>query len=952
MDEKQILKFWKEKKIFEKSLDARKEAKLYSFFDGPPFATGLPHYGHILASTIKDLVGRYWTMKGFYVPRRWGWDCHGLPIENMIEKELHISGKEQIEEVGVDKFNNACQDAVLKCDHEWIEMVERIGRWVDFKHSYKTMDSTYIESVWWGLKEIWQKGLLYEGKKVLLYCPRCETPISNFEVAMDNSYDDIKEETITIAFKLEKNDKFPTDTSILAWTTTPWTLPANVALAIGEKIKYVLARDGEKNYILAKEKADKLLRKMEVVKEFSGRELVGLKYESLFRISPTILNKNAYQILSADFVSTEEGTGVVHLASAYGEDDYNLGQKNDLPTLSLLDERGHFTSSAPKLIVGNYFKKANQTIINDLDRRGLLFAKHNLTHSYPFCWRCNTQLYYNAIPAWFINIQKIKKYLLATNESINWYPAHLKHGRFAKGIEEAPDWNISRNRYWATPIPIWKCESLNCDNIVLIGSFAKLKEKAINFNEVYESDDVRKADLHKHNMDKIKLKCEKCEGSMKRIPEVLDCWVESASMPFAEIHYPFENEEQFNNRFPAQFVAEYISQTRAWFYTMHVVSTILFNKAPFENVVTTGTILNEKGEKISKSKKNYPDPWAVVEKYGVDALRFYLMSSVLMKSDNLFFSEKDLNEIKKKVIMIITNVLYFYKLYPLQEKNKFLPEKDNLHILDAWVMARLSELIKNTTEYLDEYDVIRTSRGISQFINDLSTWYLRRSRDRFKENDEAGIQVFYHVLLTLAKIMAPITPFVAENIYQELKGPKESVHLDDWPELQEDYLDEKLISSMEKTREVVALALAKRAENGIKVRQPLAGLKIKTNLGHEFLDLIKEEVNVEKITIAKIKDEIMLDTKITPELEEKGMVRDIIREINAARKKDGLTIKDKTNISFSVDSKNKKIIKKYSEQILENTLSENIIFVKKNNLAYSISAGKQTINFQVDKTYS
>lgn len=947
MDAKEILKFWKEKKIFEKSLDARKEAKLYSFFDGPPFATGLPHYGHILASTIKDLVGRYWTMKGFYVPRRWGWDCHGLPIENIIEKKLKISGKKEIENVGIVKFNQACESSVLKYAEEWGKMIERIGRWVDFKHSYKTMDSTYVESVWWSLKEIWEKGLLYEGKKVLLYCPRCETPISNFEVAMDNSYQDIKEKALTVKFKLKKNDKFPKNTYLLAWTTTPWTLPVNVALAVGEKIKYELVGDGKNNYILAQERKNKYFKQAKAKKTFSGKELVGLKYEPLYETVKD--NKKAYSILPADFVSTDEGAGIVHTAVVHGEDDYNLGLKYDLPTIPLLNERGYFNHSAPKFIEGKYFKQADDLIISDLDKRKLIFQKKVLTHSYPFCWRCATQLYYNAIPAWFINIQKIKKYLLATNESINWYPAHLKHGRFAKGIEEAPDWNISRNRYWATPIPIWKCESLNCDNIVLIGSFAELKEKASNFNEVYESDDVRKADLHKHNMDKIKLRCDKCNGSMRRIPEVLDCWVESASMPFAEIHYPFENEEQFNKRFPAQFVAEYISQTRAWFYTMHVVSTILFNKAPFENVVTTGTVLNEKGEKLSKSKKNYPDPWSIIEKHGVDALRFYLMSSVVMKSENLFFSEHDLDEIKKKVIIIISNVLSFYKLYPLKEKNTFLPEKANLHTLDAWIMARLSELIKNTTEYLDKYDVIRASREISSFINDLSTWYLRRSRDRFKENDEAGIQVFYHVLLTLAKIMAPITPFVAENIYQELKGPKESVHLDDWPELQEDYLDEKLISSMEKTREVVALALAKRAENGIKVRQPLAGLKIKTNLGHEFLDLIKEEVNVEKITVAKIKDEIILDTKITPELEEKGMIRDIIREINAARKKEGLTIEDGTNISFLADNQIKKTIKKFKEQILENTLSQKIAFATNNNLPYSIPADGKTIKFRLNK---
>lgn len=926
MTEEEISKFWKKKKIFQKSLDQNKDKKLYSFFDGPPFATGLPHYGHILASVIKDLVGRYWTMKGYYVPRRWGWDCHGLPIENIIEKEFNISGKKEIEKIGVDKFNNACNSAVLKYAHDWGKMIDRIGRWVDLKHSYKTMDSTYIESVFWALKEIWEKGLLYEGKKVLLYCPRCETPISNFEVAMDNSYDDIKEETLTVAFKLKDNGEFPLNTSILAWTTTPWTLPANIALAINKKIKYVLVNEGKNSYILAKEKADKLLRKMKVIKEFLGQELIGLKYEPLFPISKTLLNKNAYQILAADFVTTEEGTGVVHLATAYGEDDYNLGLVNDLPIISLLDEHGHFNQTAPKLIKGLYFKKTNQVITKDLAKRGLLFAKHIFTHSYPFCWRCGTQLYYNAIPAWFINIQKIKKLLLATNESINWYPAHLKQGRFAKGIEEAPDWNISRNRYWATPLPIWKCQGLDCHNLIVIGSFAELKEKAINFNEIYESDDVHKADLHKHKMDKIELKCDQCQGEMKRVPEVLDCWVESASMPFAEIHYPFENEEQFNKRFPAQFVAEYIAQTRAWFYTMHVISTILFNKAPFENVVTTGTILNEKGEKISKSKKNFPDPWSIIEKHGADALRFYLMSSVVMKSENLFFSERDLAEIKKKVIIIVSNVLSFYKLYPLREKSKFLPEKDNLHLLDAWIMARLQELIKNTTENLDKYDVVRTCREISTFIDDLSTWYLRRSRDRFKKDDEAGIQVFYHVLLTLAKILAPIIPFLAEDIYRELKGPKESVHLDDWPEFKEDYLDEKLISSMKRTREITALALAKRAAAGIKVRQPLSLLTINQKLSNEFVDLIKDEVNIEKINFGK---NIALEIKITEELKEKGMVRDLIREINALRKKEGLTIKDRTEICFNVDVKTKKIIKKYQDEILKNTLSEKLIIIKK-----------------------
>lgn len=935
MTEEEILKFWKEKKIFEKSLDQNKDKKLFSFFDGPPFATGLPHYGHILASTIKDVVGRYWTMKGYYVPRRWGWDCHGLPIENIIEKELKISGKKEIEKIGVEKFNNACSEAVLTYAKEWGKMVERLGRWVDFKHSYKTMDSTYIESVFWALKEIWQKGLLYEGKKVLLYCPRCETPVSNFEVAMDNSYQDIKEETLTVKFKLLTNEKFPKNTYLLAWTTTPWTLPANVALAVGEKIEYELINEGKNNYLVAKERVKKYFKKDRAEKSFLGRELVGLNYEPLYEVVKD--NDKAYSILPADFVSTDEGTGIVHTAVVYGEDDYNLGLNYELPTAPILDGRGHFIKSAPEIIAGKYFKTADKIIISDLEKRDLIFKKQKLTHSYPFCWRCSTQLYYNAIPSWFINIQKIKKYLLATNESINWYPAHLKHGRFGKGIEAAPDWNISRNRYWATPLPIWKCEGLDCDNIMVIGSFAELKEKAINFNEIYPSDDLRKADLHKHKMDKIKLKCDKCEAEMKRVPEVLDCWVESGSMPFAEIHCPFENEEKFKDRFPAQFVSEYIAQTRTWYFFMHVISTILFDKAPFENVVTTGTVLNEKGEKLSKSKNNYPDPWAIIEKHGVDALRFYLMSSVVMKSENLLFSEKELAEVKKKVILIILNVMHFYKLYPLAGKNKFLPEKENLQTLDGWIMARLAELIKNSTQNLDNYNVIKTSREIADFINDLSTWYLRRSRERFKEGSEDGSQVFYHVLLTLSKIMAPLTPFVAENIYQELKGEKESVHLDDWPELQEKYLDQKLIGMMAQTREIVALALGKRAEAGIKIRQPLASLTINQKLGGEFTDLIKDEVNVEKIKFGK---SIVLDIKTTKELEEKGLVRDLIREINALRKKEGLTIQDRTKIIFGVNAKTKKIIKKFKDEILKGTLSEKMSFIKKDKNTLKIKIKK------------
>src|SRR3989338_1464422 len=633
-NELEILKFWQDNKIFERSVSERFEKKPYVFYDGPPFATGLPHYGHILGSVIKDLIPRYQTMKGYRVRRRWGWDCHGLPIENLVEKELEVSGKKQIEEkLGVEKFNDTCRSKVLLYTKEWKKMVDRIGRWVEFDNSYKTMDSTYMESVWWALKTIWNKGLIYEGRKVLMYCPHCETPVSKAEVAMDDSYKDITEEAVVVKFSIFNfqfsipNDK---PVYILAWTTTPWTLPGNVALAVGEDIDYVLVEVDGENLILAKDRVETVMRdkRYEIRDRMKGSDLVGLEYEPLFDI-PAIreTGKKAWYVTAADFVTTEEGTGVVHTAVVYGGDDYNLGLKIGLPVVPLLNDAGHFNEFAPELIRGQYFKKSEKLIKEDLENRGLLFARENHTHSYPHCWRCGTQLFYNAISAWFIDIQKIKKRLIKLNEKINWFPEHLKHGRFLNILETAPDWNISRNRYWATPLPFWRCDGEGCGKVVCVGSVEELKKIAVNFEEVYGGKKVEEMDLHKHLMDKIKLKCDKCGGEMSRTPEVIDCWVESASMPFAEWHYPFENKAVFEKRFPGQYIGEYIAQTRAWFYYMHVMATLLFDNISFENVVCTGTILNDKGEKLSKSKLNYTDPWVIIEQYGVDALRYYLMTS-------------------------------------------------------------------------------------------------------------------------------------------------------------------------------------------------------------------------------------------------------------------------------------------------------------------------------------
>lgn len=936
--EEEILKFWQEKKIFEKSLEVTRDKKLYSFFDGPPFATGLPHYGHILSSTVKDIFGRYWTQKGYHVPRRWGWDCHGLPIENIIEKEMKISGKKQIEEKGIENFNQACQSAVLKYAHEWGRVVDRIGRWVDFENSYKTMDSTYSESVWWAIKEIWKKNLLYQGRKVLLYCPRCETPISNFEVLMDNNYENVIEDTVTVKFKLKPNNKFPDNTSILAWTTTPWTLPENIALAVGPDIEYVLATKDDEHFILAKDRISKKYN-LKIEKTIQSLDLIGQSYEPLFDTEDQPTAKSgAFKIYAAHFVSTEEGTGVVHIATGYGEDDYNLGLTHNLPIADHLNEQGIFNQNAPPIIIGRYFKDADSIIRDDLQSRQLLFSHQDYAHDYPFCWRCQMPLYYKAIPAWFINIQKIKPKLLAQNENINWYPAYLKHGRFKNGLESAPDWNISRNRYWATPLPIWKCQSDSCGQIEVIGSLSELVEKSINYQKVYQSENIEDVDLHRPQIDQVYLKCQNCQSTMKRIPEVVDCWIESGSMPYAELHYPFENQEEFKKRFPADFISEYIAQTRAWFYVMHVLSVILFDQNSYKNVLNTGTILNEKGEKMSKSKKNFPDPEEIINKYGADCLRFYEVGSVVMKSENLFFSEKEVDEKYKKIILLILNVLFFYKLYQTEPAQEKIEITTNIDILDQWILSLTNNYIQQITDSMNSYDTVTSCRLIENFVDQLSTWYLRRSRDRFKTGDNFGIKIFGYVLLQFAKTVAPIMPYLSEHVYSEIGGAQESVHLDAWPSFDQNLIDPDLVSEMETVRQLSSLALSARMEAGIKVRQPLGEMRVNQKLTADLSKLLQDEANVKEVKEDQ-KDKnskdwqkaekgdlkIWLNTELTLELKEEGLVRELIRQINERRKNQNLTIKDQVEILYSTeDEKLSTIIEKNSTEITKNTIATKI----------------------------
>ena len=945
--EQEILAFWKKEGIPEKSLNKESPQGDYVFHDGPPFATGLPHYGHILSSVIKDVVPRYWTMKGYHVRRRWGWDCHGLPIENLVEKKLNISGKKQIEALGIDKFNETCRNEVLTYTAAWKEMVDRIGRWIEFDNAYKTMDTTYMESVWWALKTFWDKGLVYEGRKVLLYCPRCETPISKFEVAMDNSYEEVTEIAVTVKFRLHPRQKigdWMTDEAsyMLAWTTTPWTLPGNVALAVGDDVAYVIVKnrkaepaDMDEVYILARERLQELLGDAyAILGTVIGKDLRGLTYEPLYEIpAVTATGKRSYYVASADFVTTEDGTGIVHTAVIYGEDDYALGVKLDLPMVPLLSTQGKFTDKAPKLVQEMSFKEGDEIVILDLQQRNLLFKQEQFIHSYPHCWRCESPLFYNAITAWFVNIQKVKDKLIKLNEKIHWYPEHLKHGRFLNNLETAPDWNISRNRYWATALPFWKCDDEACGMAVCVGSIVELKKLATNFSEVYPSEKIEDIDLHKHVIDAVILNCRKCGGMMHRIPEVIDCWVESGSMPFAEYHYPFENEAEFKRRQKGdgKYIAEYISQTRAWFYYMHVVSSVLFDDIAFKNVVTTGTILNESGKKMSKSRKNYPDPWKIINEYGSDALRFYLMNSVVMQAENLNFSEKDVKEVYNKVMNTLYNVVSFYSLYA----GSGVTDAVSNHMLDRWIVGKLNVFFAELTKAMDSYNTVRATRAISDFIQELSTWYVRRSRERFKDEQTRpeAVATLRTVLRGLAKAIAPFTPFAAEHIWQTVRGEGESVHLATWPRTNKQHIDEPMLERMDAARALVEKAHALRASAGIKVRQPLSKLETTADLPNDLKAIVADEVNVKEVLTVKkvgegesiVSDEIKsvsLHTALTDELKTEGTVRELVRTTNALRKVKGLKPSDTVTVSyFTASDFLRKVIEQHGEHLRRQTIA-------------------------------
>ncbi len=897
--EEDILKFWEKDSTFQKSIDQRDDDNAYVFYDGPPFATGMPHYGHLLASTTKDVIPRFQTMLGKKVGRVWGWDCHGLPIENMIEGKLGLKeGKQEIEAFGIGKFNQACRSEVLRLDGEWEKIIGRIGRWVDFKNNYKTMDKSFMESVWWGFKQLFDKGLVYEGKKVILYCPRCATPLSNFEIAMDNSYDEITELSTIYKYPLKNQSR----TYLLAWSTTPWNKLATPALAVNPKLTYVKVKQAEEYYYLAKDCLAILSPEPEykILEEVKGKDLTKFEFEPHFDFYPErSANEKVGVIVADEFVTAEEGTGVVTLA-AYGEDDYRVMTDNNVQIVIHVDDEGKLKKEV-KPWAGMDILEANRPINKELARRGLIYREDQYTHSVPVCYRCGTRLYYAPVPAWFIDVQALKKSLISQNEKISWYPAHLKHGRFLNGLENAPDWNISRSRYWGTPMPIWRAVNEAGETVMrVIGSVDELNKWAVNPQELSNLDDI-----HRENLDHLEVYVDNNKTLIgKRVPEVFDCWVESGSMPFASVHYPFENQSFFENNYPAQFVSEYIAQTRAWFYTMHVISVGIFGQPPFENVLTTGTILAEDGSKMSKSKKNFPDPMKLINKYGADALRLYLMSSSVMKAENLSFSEKEVSDLRRKVFLIWWNMISFYKLFASANHDVVETPISADNILDIWLISRTNSLTKKVTADLKKYDVVRASRELTSFINELSTWYLRLSRERIKgDENQQSSHVLGWALYRLAQLFAPLCPFFSELVHHNLVDDQSSIHLTDWPKydaaLSKDHLEEE----MEMVMQVVELGRRARAEKGIKLRHPLQSISIYIAKDQESLSrydrLIANELNVKKVVWKTVEDadlKVEYDLEVSPQLEAEANARDLIRQIQDLRKDAKLKIDQQATI--------------------------------------------------------
>lgn len=868
--EERIIKFWKENKIFEKTLKKKAPRGDWTFLDGPPFITGLPHYGSLLSSIPKDLFPRYKTMNGYRVRRVWGWDCHGLPAENKVEEKLGIKRKKDIEEaIGVEKFIDECKLYVKNVSREWEWYVDHIGRWVDFKNAYKTMDLTYMESVMWVFKQMYDKGYIYKGLRVSLYCPHCATPISNFEVAMDaDNYLEITEPAATYKYQL-KNEK---DTYLLAWSTTPWNKLVTPALAVNKKLKYVKVSQGNENYILAKPTLRMLKKPYKILKEFQGKDLIGHQFIPHYDFYNVEKGKKAFIVVGADFVTAEEGTGIVTLA-AYGEEDLAVLQKENIQIIMHLDDEGILKKEVPKWHGMNYLD-ANKLVNEDLAKRGLIYKEESYTHTVPRCWRCQTRLIYAPQNAWYVNIQSLKLKLKKTNEKVNWFPEHFKYGRYLKSLEGAPDWCISRSRYWGSPVPVWECSN---GHRIVPGSIKELEELS----------GKKISDLHKPDIDEVTVKCRQCQEVAKRVPEVLDSWIEAGSAPYAEKHYPFEKGLNLEEFFPPDFITEYTGQIRAWFYVLHVIATALFDSHAFKNVLVSGVILGTDGRKMSKNYNNYPDPKELLQKYGGDALRLYLMGSPVMHAEDILISQEQYRNQVRGLLLIYWNVYNFFVTNANIDNwtPKLNPDKSK-NILDQWIVSRLNGNIKNITQKgYEKYDPVEIVGQMAIFMADLSSWYIRRIRDRVGptatdiEDKKKAYETMWKVLTQYTKVLSPLIPFVTEEIYKNLTG-EESVHLASWPQFEKE--DERLEENMQKAREIVSNIHAIRKDKGIKVRQPLSRLTYGgKKLSEEIEKIIADEVNVKKVVNGKL---LKLQIKITRELRAEGEAREIVRQIQNLRK--------------------------------------------------------------------
>ena len=862
--EEEILSFWKNNNIFEKSIDIRKNNDKFIFYEGPPTANGKPGVHHVLARIFKDSICRYKTMKGYLVERKGGWDTHGLPVEIEVEKSLGLKNKKDIEKYGIENFIKQCKESVFRYKKEWENMTERIAFWLDMENPYITYENDYIETIFWIIKEIYKKGLIYKGYKTVPYCPRCGTTLSSHEVAQ--GYKDVYDPSVYIKFKIKNLEK----TYFLVWTTTPWTLPSNLLLAVNKDFDYVKIKFNDEYLILNQERVKEIFKdkKYEIVEKFKGERLIDLEYIPLFDFAK--VNKRIYFVTHGDFVSLEEGTGIVHIAPGYGADDLELGKKFDLPVIQLVNEDGYFIENTD-FIEGKWFKEADKYIIKNLKERGLLFKEEKYLHSYPHCWRCDTPLLYFSKSSWFIRTTDVKENLIKNNQEINWYPEHIKNGRFGNWLETLIDWAISRERYWGTPLPIWKCRS--CNHIEVIGSVEELKEKAINYKEGL--------DLHRPYIDEILLKCPECGKEMEREKEVIDVWFDSGSMPYAQLHYPFENKEKFKDSFPADYICEAIDQTRGWFFTLHVLGTLLFDSPAFKNCLCLELVLDDKGEKMSKHKGNIVDPWDVLNNEGADAIRWYLFT-VTPPWIPRRFSRNAVSISLKNFIIPLRSSVNFFTLYAnidefSPEKYEFIDIKQK-PIMDRWLISRFNSLVEFTNKKLDQYDITDATREMEKFVDDLTNWYIRLNRKRFWKGEMdfdkiSAYQTLYEVLINFSKLISPFVPFISEEIYQSLKGEsnafKESVHLEDYPESKLDLIDLELEKRMEFIRDIVELGRSARKKSNIKIRQPLRTIYVyseKREDIEDFIDLIKSELNVKEVIFID-KEEDFIDINLKPNFE-------------------------------------------------------------------------------------